>query len=64
MKLRLGESLMLEVTPEILSKIKTIVAMLTKVRKAEIDVDRYTIKAWTVDPGNGKKAVCIQIEEG
>ncbi len=64
MKIRLGEGIVFEVTPEILSKIKSLLAMLTKVRKAEVDVDKYTIKAWTVDPGNGKKAICIQIEEG
>lgn len=51
-------------SPEVTTGVLKIFSILSVCRRAEIDTDHFTIIAHTVDPGNGKRAICIRIEEG
>jgi hypothetical protein len=62
----MGGLIDLDITPEMILKFKELFRALKTVKKAEVDTEKYTIKAYSETQPNrpGKRVICIRIEEG
>ncbi len=58
-----GDWLKIHVDDELLEKISEAFHALQKMRKVEVNSEKYIIKAWAFEITPGRRAACVQIEE-
>jgi hypothetical protein len=62
-KIRIGKDISIEASADLITKLRKISSMLKDTTKVEFEYDKYFLRCWRVDHGNGKKVLTIQIEE-
>ena len=63
MRISIGSGIKIEASPDLVEKIRRVMGTLRDVDKIEFEYDRYLVRAWRVNHGNGKKTLNFQVEE-
>ena len=63
MIISIGSGIKIEASPELVLKVRSVLKMIKDTKKIELEYDKYLIRFWTTDHGNGKKVLSIQVEE-
>jgi hypothetical protein len=63
MIISIGSGIKIEASTELVLKVRSVLKMIKDTNKIELEYDKYLIRFWMADHGNGKKVLSIQVEE-